>query len=96
MRAETTLQFLDGEWMGIRVCVMLERWWDVRTDRAVKGGREGGRPGNRLMGRVFHEPNENSKVTTCLSLMCSCSTNVALSSKRMMFSTLLNNVATTT
>jgi hypothetical protein len=61
-----------------------------------EGGREGGSPGNRLMGGVFHEPNENSKVTICLILMCSCSTNVVLSSKRMTFSALLNNVATTT
>jgi hypothetical protein len=83
--------------MGIRVCVMLGRWWDVRTDRAGKEGREGGgSSGNGLMGGVFHEPNEKSKVTICLILMCSCSTNVALSSKRMTFSTLLNNVATTT
>jgi hypothetical protein len=50
MRAETTLRFWDGEWMGIRVCVMLGRWWDVRTDRAGKEGREGEKVGAQEIG----------------------------------------------
>jgi hypothetical protein len=36
--------------MGIRVCVMLGRWWDVRTDRAGKEGREGEKVGAQEMG----------------------------------------------